>query len=57
MQLNALLTSIAKHPIAQAAAIKIASEVAEHGIGQMIDQALDRIAYSIAKQIVKEKKK
>ena len=57
MQLNALLTSIAKHPIAQAAAIKIASEVAEHGIGQMIDQALDRISYSIAKQIVKEKKK
>ncbi len=38
----------------QAAALKIASDVAEYGLGTMVDRVLDRMAYGIAKHIVQQ---
>lgn len=40
----------------QAAALKLASDVLDGGLGPMIDRVLDRVAYSIAKQIVQNER-
>ena len=56
MQMNALLAEIASHPVVRAAALQIAVEVADGGIGHTVEKVLDRAAYSVAKRIVEEKK-
>jgi len=56
MHLNALVVSIARHPVTQAAALKLATDVLDGGLGPMIDRVLDRVAYSIAKQIVQNER-
>jgi len=47
---------IANHPVVKAAAVRLAVELAEGGLAKTIDRAIDRMAYSIAKKIIEEKK-
>jgi hypothetical protein len=54
MQLNAILHSIATHPVVKAAALTLATEIAERGLFDLVDQTMDRAAYSIAKRIVEQ---
>lgn len=55
MQMNALLTEIANHPVVRAAALQIVTEITDGGVGRTIDKILDRAAYSVARKIVEEK--
>lgn len=52
MQFKALLAAAVQHPLAKAAAVKVAADITEHGLVSTIEFVLDRTAYMIAKQII-----
>jgi len=56
MHLNALVVSVARHPVTQAVALKLAADVLESGVGPIVDDFIDRVAYSIAKNIVQQER-
>jgi hypothetical protein len=54
--LKNLIEYLAAQPIVKSAALKIASEIAQHGVIGLIDLATDKAAYQVAKKIVEKEK-